>query len=591
MTGFALVAFLFAFTASPVLAQEPHDNPDPVLEVVEWNGGLVVKGEALVQFKKEALLMISADFHEKLGAEKVMNVAKGLDRIRFSHENMQQVLDEYNRDPNVEYAEPHVVYEPHAVPNDSYWQDLWGMKKIRCAGAWNVTTGNIAYTAADIDSGMDMDHPDTVAKIVHAYDYYGGDPNPNDPDGHGTHTGGTIAAHTNNGKGVAGVGYNCGLSVYRAGAYYIYDFAVVQSINAAINNGDVAINMSFGGGSQTQSVKNALTNAYNAGIVNVASAGNNGNTAKSYPAAYSNVIAVASSTSNDTRSSFSTYGSWVDVAAPGSNILSTYLNAGYAYADGTSMSAPHVTGMAVILYSQVGARSKANADIVRNAIQNTCVNVGTWVIHGRVDLQDAMTSLAPASPPTVSGISPTSVNAYNGGWITITGNNFSAATQVTTGGTVLNSGDFTVLDNSTITYVSPLASTLGLQAVTVTNGAGTSNAGYFSYVETNPPAMHAPLVMTSGNTYTWGYGGGANDKRFLLFSADAATFPYYGEQILLNFIIIQGGYLNAAGTGSYTLTLPAGYGGINLRSQLLTLDENTGAFIDATVVRETVILY
>jgi thermitase len=520
-----------------------------------------------------------------------MNVAEGLDRVRCPQEKLQEVIDRYNRDPNVEYAEPHIVYKQHFIPNDSYWSDMWGIKKIRANGAWNISTGTLSYSAADIDSGMDMDHPDIVGKLHKWYDYYGGDSNPNDPDGHGTHTGGTIAAHTNNATGVASVSYDCALSVYRAGGYYIYDFAVVKAINAAINNGDVAINMSFGSGSQSQSVKSALTNAYNAGIVNVASAGNDGNTSVNYPAGYSNVIAVASSNSNDNRSGFSSYGSWVDVAAPGENILSTYLNGGYAYADGTSMSAPHVTGMAVILYSQVGSRSKAHADIVRNAIQSTAVNVGSWVKYGRVDLQDAMVSLAPASPPSITGVSPGSVTAFLGGTITITGNDFSGVTQLNSGGTVLTGSDFTIADNNTITYSAPLATSLGLQTVTVANGAGTSNPGYFNYVETNPPAMTGPLLMTSGNSYTWSYGGGANDKRYVLFSADPTTFPYYGDQILLYFSIMQSGFLNAAGTGSLTINLPTGYGTLTVYAQLLTLDENTGAFKDATAPISSYILY
>ena len=122
-------------------------------------------------------------------------------------------------------------------------------------------------------------------------------------------------------------------------------------------------------------------------IICVAAAGNDSTTQKHYPSAYDIVIGVASSNQSDGRSSFSNYSSsWCEVAAPGQDILSAYDGNSYAWGDGTSMSTPHVAGMATLLYSKLGGvRTKANATLVRNAIQDTCIP-RSWVKYGRVDL-------------------------------------------------------------------------------------------------------------------------------------------------------------------------------------------------------------
>ena len=374
------------------------------------------------------------------------------------------------------------------------------------------------------------------------------------------------------------------------GDYYLSDTAIVKSINDAKAKGALVISMSFGGG-PSSSIHSALTSAYNAGMINVASAGNDGNTVKLYPAAYTEVIAVAASNSSDGRPYWSTYGSWVDVAAPGVNILSTYKNKQYAYMDGTSMACPHVSGMALLLYSYIGGtRSKANADIVRNAIQDSAKNVGTWVKYGRVDVKAALDLLAGSqNPPVIDTISPSDVQAFMGGTITVSGSHFAGATEVDVGSTVLGPSGFTVVDDNTITFSAPTAPALGQVTVYVKNNAGTSNPGYFNYVETDPPKMSCPGITGAGNNFTWGYGGGVSDYFMLLVATDNTTFNYQGYPVLVNFTIIYSGFLNAAGTGSLSVTIPSGYQWLTFYSQVLFWDHTTSAFDAASNIVSTLI--
>jgi len=580
-----------AFISCAVAYSQGVDKPDPVYELGEFNGHEIVKGEALVQFTKGVQARAMTALHAKAGCEVVKEISEGLFHVRISVEKtLEEILGTYAGDSSVEYAEPNLIYRPIGAPSDPYWSQQWGPKKIKCAEAWDTYTGDPSALVAILDTGVDMDHVDLNDHYAGGYDYYSGDSNPNDTYGHGTITTGIAAAETNNGIGVAGVAYNCRYLAYRVGHYSLPTTAIVQGINAAKNNGALSISMSFGG-SYSSSIYNALNSAYNAGCVCVAAAGNGGSTQKLYPAGHSIVMGVASSNQYDNKSSFSSYGSWVDVAAPGENIVSTYYNGGYASADGTSMSCPHVAGMAVILYAmQGGTRTKANADDVIAAIRDSAVNVGSWVQYGRVDLDAAMDLIAPPAPPQITNISPSTVQAFLGGIITITGNNFISISEVNSGGTILTSSEFTVVDTHTITYSAPTANALGNTAVTVKNASGTSNPGYFTYVETNPPKLQAPLITGGGSDFTWEYGGGVNDYFYLIVSANGTTFTYKGFPILLYYTILYSGNLDSEGTGELMVQIPTGYVGLTFYSQVVTYKDTNYNFAGSSNIETSVVL-
>jgi thermitase len=576
MSLLCLAVFLAAGLLGPAAFGQVFDNPDPDYEIVPWGKGHIVKGEVLVQFKKGQAMKARAGLHEKFGTEFVETVDTGLELVRFKEGDIDDILEKYNNDQSVDFAEPNIVFfRTKTTPNDTYFGQMWGMKKIESEYAWDIFQGNPLHLCAMIDTGLDMNHTDFNGQYAGGYDYYSNDNNPDDKDGHGTHTAGTVAAKTNNNKGVAGVAWNCRLLIYRVGNYTFPTSAVVNSINAARTAGALTINMSFGSYQASSSIKNALTNAVNAGMVCVASAGNDSTTQKHYPSAYNIVIGVASSNKSDGRSSFSNYSStWCEVAAPGQDILSTYDGNQYAWADGTSMSAPHVTGMATILYSKLGGvRNQANGTKVRNAIQDTCIPK-SWVKYGRVDLFAAMNQLAPPAKPTLTSVTPQNVKAFNGGTMTLKGTNFISVSKVTVAGIAITGSDITVVNSTEIKVQAPTApGGLGAHNVTVTNSAGTSNPVSFNYIETSPPALQTPMSASAGETFTWEFGAASNDIYLLVISDKGATVPFKGFNILQTYYVILSANLNAAGVGSQSFTVPSGLGTVWMYSQIFTFDE------------------
>lgn len=223
---------------------------------------------------------------------------------------------------------------------------------------------------AIIDTGVDYNHSDLVNKFrrtssgaVYGWNTLRNNSNANDDNGHGTHVAGIAAAQINNGVGVAGVaawnpaasGYNAYVQIMpvkvlgASGSGSLSSIA--NGITWAVNNGADVLNLSLGGSSGSQTLANAVAYAWNAGCLIVAAAGNSGSSTPQYPAYYTNCIAVAATDSSDRLASFSQYGSWVDIAAPGVSILSTYYRNRYAYMDGTSMACPHVAGAAALVWS------------------------------------------------------------------------------------------------------------------------------------------------------------------------------------------------------------------------------------------------
>ncbi len=244
-----------------------------------------------------------------------------------------------------------------------------------------------------MDNGIATWHTDLRGKVVAQYDFAHNDRVAEDQTGHGTHVAGIASAVTGNGQGIAGACPNCTLIAAKfmdaTGSGYTSD--EVEAIIWAANVGAKVINMSFGGYGWAASEYNAVNYAYNRGAVLVASAGNSGSSALHYPSAHSNVMAVSATDSYDRRISWSNYGSWVDVAAPGRYILSTVpYGAGYEAWSGTSMSSPEVAGLAGLL----AAQGRTNAQI-RNRILYTARDLGPagrdiYYGMGRIDAARAV---------------------------------------------------------------------------------------------------------------------------------------------------------------------------------------------------------
>ena len=265
-----------------------------------------------------------------------------------------------------------------------------------------------SVVVAVLDTGIDYFHPDLAANVwvnpketpgngadddnngyvddVHGYDFVSDDGDPLDDHGHGSHVSGTIGAVGNNRIGIAGVCWQVSLMAVK-----VFDETgngdidtAIKGIQYAVANGARIINASWGSNDKSRALQDAIDEARQAGVVFVAAAGNDNSDTLFYPAAYDHVIAVAATDSQDRRARFSNFGSFVDVAAPGENIYSTLPNNSYGFYSGTSMAAPHVTGVAALILSRHPEFSPAQVEnIIRNAIDP--INPDKYIGTGRIN--------------------------------------------------------------------------------------------------------------------------------------------------------------------------------------------------------------
>jgi len=277
------------------------------------------------------------------------------------------------------------------IPNDPYFGSQYGLSQIKCPSSWDLTLGSSSVVIAILDTGVDLNHPDLVGKLVSGTDLVNSDGTPEDDNGHGTHCAGIAAAATNNGIGVAGAAPNCKIMPVKVldagGSGYLS--TVAQGIRYAADGGAKVISLSLGSSSASLTLQEAVNFAISKGAVVVAAAGNEGVSSKFYPAACSGVISVGAVDSNNNKATFSNYGSWVSVAAPGVRIYSTWAGDTYAYASGTSMATPFVAGEAAILFSFFGTNTSPAA--IKQKIEANCDPVGSWVANGRINVLAALT--------------------------------------------------------------------------------------------------------------------------------------------------------------------------------------------------------
>jgi serine protease len=295
--------------------------------------------------------------------------------------------------------------------SDPHRSQQWDFAKMRVAEAWQKSTGT-GVVVAVIDTGVDSTHPDLGANVLRGYDAVTNKAGTvTDGNGHGTHVAGTIAAVTGNGLGISAVAPHARILPVKVlsddGSGYSSDTA--EGIVWAADNGAKVINMSLGGPSRSPAVTNAVAYARSKGVTVVAAAGNErqDGSPTSYPGADEGVIAVAATTSADTFAPYSNAGSYVDVAAPGSAIISTYpqkLGQAYASLNGTSMASPHVAAVAALLKAY---QPSLTPDQIESALEKSAVDLGVKGFdrdygNGRVDAVAALNAVTPTKPPTTA---------------------------------------------------------------------------------------------------------------------------------------------------------------------------------------------
>ncbi|MDD5326471.1 MAG: S8 family serine peptidase [Phycisphaerae bacterium] len=304
-------------------------------------------------------------------------------------QSAEQAVADYSKDPAVEYAELNYIFSICVTePDDTRYPEQWALNNTGQTGgttdadidapeAWDITTGSSDVIIAVVDTGVDYDHLDLQGNMwgnineipdnnqdddengyiddIYGYDFFYDDNDPMDDNGHGTHCSGTIAANGNNGIDVAGVCWTAKIMAIKS-----FDWsgtrATIDSLTGGIyyatNNGADIISNSWGGNGFSITMQEAFDYAFSEGVFLVAAAGNNNGSWPSFPAYFDSVMSVASTDHNDDKASSSNYGDWIDVAAPGVNILSLTKSGSTAVMSGTSMACPHVAGLAALCLSE-----------------------------------------------------------------------------------------------------------------------------------------------------------------------------------------------------------------------------------------------
>ena len=281
------------------------------------------------------------------------------------------------------------------TPDDNAWPMQIGLRVAGFPAAWDVTQGSSRVVVAVIDTGVDGQHPDLRGAVVSGYDFVNADTNPMDDHGHGTAVAGVIAARADNHLGGAGICWRCSIMPVKVldASGSGDDTVIAAGIVWATDHGAKVINLSLGGPGSSRELTSAIDYATAKGVIVVAAAGNSGTTTQFFPAADPRAISVAATTVADERYSWSNFGSWVRVAAPGCNVAPV-LGGGYGNFCGTSSAAPLVTGLIAL---ELSAQPSATAQQLQQALVSAVRPLPDLVQYGRIDAGKTLRLLSPAT--------------------------------------------------------------------------------------------------------------------------------------------------------------------------------------------------
>lgn len=483
-----------------------------------------VPDEIVVKFKDGVSKQQEDIAKGELGVTTVSaNAQIGIQQLRIpAGKTVEQMVAAFSQRADVEYAEPNYIAQAFMTPNDPYYVYQWHMPLINMPTAWDQSTGIPGVVVAVIDCGVAYETygaytqaPDLAGtNFVPGYDFVNNDTHPNDDCAHGTHVTGTIAQTTNNSLGVAGIAFNCSImpiKVLDASGNGTYT-NIVNGITFAADNGAEVINMSLGGASGSTALQNAVIYAYNLGVTIVCAAGNAGTSAPQYPAAYSQCISVSAVRYDRTYTSYTSYGSTIDICAPGGDVTIdqngdgyvdgvlqqthngvNYGTFGYYFYEGTSMACPHVAGVAALLISKAGGAMTPAA--VRAALQNTATDLGgagwdQFYGYGLVNANAALATIGNNPPVAAFSGTPLSGNAP----LTVAFTDASTNSP-TSWSWAFGDGGTSTLQNPSYTYT-----TAGTYSVTLTatNAYGSNGLTKTNYITVTTPPTNPPVAAFSG---------------------------------------------------------------------------------------------
>jgi len=326
----------------------------------------------------------------------------------------EQALASLRASPVVAKASQELIAEAFdSSPDDNDWPQQDSLRVVGFPKAWDVTHGSSRIVVAVIDTGVDPRQADLRGALVPGYDFVNGDTDPSDDHGHGTAVAGVIAARSNNHEGGAGICSRCSVMPIKVldSKGNGDDTLIAAGIVWATDHGAKVINLSLGGPGTSQELSNALAYATGKGVLVVAAAGNSGTTTQFFPAADPKAISVAATTVTDRRYSWSNFGPWVRVAAPGCNVA-PILAGGYGNFCGTSSATPVVAGLVAL---ELSAVPTATPQQVEQAIQGAAVPLPAIVQYGRVDAGRTLSLLRPASATAAQAVFRGTIGGKIGG--------------------------------------------------------------------------------------------------------------------------------------------------------------------------------
>lgn len=444
------------------------------------------------------------------------------------------------QDPFVEYAEKIPLVKLHLTPNDPQLPNQWHLAKIGAVSAWNYASSGSNVVIAVVDDAIERTHSDLAPNIwvnpgevanngidddnngfiddINGWDVANNSPNVNPPDDnydHGTHVAGIASAATNNGIGVSSIGFSCKIMCVKATNSASSITHGYSGVLYAANTGAKIISMSWGGSGASQTAENVINYALGKGCILVASAGNDNSVSKTYPAAYDGVISVASTASDDSKSSFSNYGDWVKISAPGSSIRSTTINNTYGNLSGTSMATPMVSGLLGLMkFLNPGMPNNeliqclySSADDISSANGGYPGQLGA----GRINASKAMECVSGSlSKPPVADFSASTTTVSAGGQVVFTDqSSYNPTTWQWTfpGG---SPASFNGKNPPSIVYNTPGVYNAVL---TVTNAFGNNTMTKTNYITVTDPPSCLSVNLPIPNTWdvvTYTTGSGAN---------------------------------------------------------------------------------